>query len=739
MGTIGLSRESARADAVPAPVATNASNVISVSGFFNEDDSCSTGVTTCAASVSVSPATAVTVGLALVRCDIDLNSNGSVADEAVVANPGNCVGPADSDASAAIYSLSNAVVAGLDGNALDTVNNLWRLNLQFTCNTLVATVLTITYQQDNIASSTTVTCNASGGVPVLAITKIDQNGTLRSAAFGLFPGAGAVNSIPSGLALVQMSTGTTPTSNPCLSNTTCAVSPNTQNQNGLWLPLANAAGVTIPTGVEFFVQEIGTPSNCSLVEIKLGGASSITVLPLTLPVSLTFDGAAWTVKSNSTPFGTVNGTRLDLTYVNSCLIAGGASTTGSSIAVVIGGSTYGLTNTTHVEIVPAPGSDNDARIDLRIRDVNNIPLANAHVTLMTDRGALAMRVDTSSAGIINGVPNGYDVVEPTPNLFGSNRAGDTCDQFEAQLSSTNTGGVAGQVYNGFVYTPLYTGSRQVQDGYTDVNGLLSACLYVDGDLAPGTTPGKANLTAIVENNYFGAAYNPLGFSVPQNLVVTGTVTVVGPPASVKVAASPTSVQCGEKSTITATVTDSVGQNVSDHTRVELVSNYGSTIGGTGATLGFPGQGLVNPISSSAAETFSGVATAFLLTSTEHVGPYEVVVATGGSTAGWLGIAGPTYGPSGSVGAWPSQTVNQSVGSFSTAPVSAQVTVTCALPSVAAPVVPPIVAPRTGEGIRPPNTGDAGLADSSGGSMAFVLAGAVAFALAGVATVKFARR
>jgi hypothetical protein len=46
---------------------------------------------------------------------------------------------------------------------------------------------------------------------------------------------------------------------------------------------------------------------------------------------------------------------------------------------------------------------------------------------------------------------------------------------------------------------------------------------------------------------------------------------------------------------------------------------------------------------------------------------------------------------------------------------AQVTVTCALPVVAVPVAPvaaaPIRAPITGEGIRPPNTGDAGLLTS----------------------------
>ena len=87
-------------------------------------------------------------------------------------------------------------------------------------------------------------------------------------------------------------------------------------------------------------------------------------------------------------------------------------------------------------------------------------------------------------------------------------------------------------------------------------------------------------------------YYPLGnnLSLPNylgvaNIVLTATITVVGPPASITVAAAPTSLNCGEKATITVTVKDSAGQNVSDRTRVELVTNFGGVIGGTTATLG----------------------------------------------------------------------------------------------------------------------------------------------------------
>ena len=190
------------------------------------------------------------------------------------------------------------------------------------------------------------------------------------------------------------------------------------------------------------------------------------------------------------------------------------------------------------------------------------------------------------------------------------------------------------------------------------------------------------------------------------------VTVVGPPKSITVEASPSSgLLCGEKSTIVANVWDAAGQPVSDHTRVEAVTNFGGVLGGTGAVAAQ--QGLVSPVSSTIAETFGGTSTIFLLTSSSHEGPYEVVIASGGG---------------GSVA---------SGGSFSTPPAVSQVTVTCE-----GPAPPPVVtAPDTGVGgITPPSTGDAGLAERSGASATlFAVIGVVAFMAAGLATLKFARR
>jgi hypothetical protein len=250
-----------------------------------------------------------------------------------------------------------------------------------------------------------------------------------------------------------------------------------------------------------------------------------------------------------------------------------------------------------------------------------------------------------------------------------------------------------------------TKSFLTSNGNNTVAAAVLGCNPAD---APGATPGVATITAII------------AVSSGQDIVKTVDVTVVGPPFSMTISASPTSVRCGEKATIQVTVKDAIGQNVSEHTRVEAVTNAGGVLGGTGAVANLSGP--VVPISSTVGETFNGQATFYLLTSEQHSGPYEVVVTTGG--AGALGSA---------LG-----------GVFSTPPVVIQTTVTCTLPApvVAAPAAPTVTAPRTGQGpsISPPNTGDAGLADASGASwILFAIVGGGAFAVAGLATVRFARR
>lgn len=184
----------------------------------------------------------------------------------------------------------------------------------------------------------------------------------------------------------------------------------------------------------------------------------------------------------------------------------------------------------------------------------------------------------------------------------------------------------------------------------------------------------------------------------NDIIKTVDITVVGPPATITLSASPTSLVCGEKSTITGTVKDAIGQVVSTGTPLNLVTNFGGVLAPGASGFGGVSAGLTDS---------SGTTTGFLLTSTTHVGPYEVVASADSNGDGVPDIF-------------------------------AQVTVTCtagAVPTTA----PSITAPTTGQGITPPSTGDAGLASSSSSWTLFTIGGMAAFALASLATLRFARR
>jgi hypothetical protein len=201
--------------------------------------------------------------------------------------------------------------------------------------------------------------------------------------------------------------------------------------------------------------------------------------------------------------------------------------------------------------------------------------------------------------------------------------------------------------------------------------------------AEGCTPGAVTISLSLEVLATGA-----------EIERTATISVVGPVANITITASPTTLVCGEKSEITITATDSAGQAVSEHTFIEVVTNFGGVLAGTGSTLIQPGQP-VDPISSTKAEIVNGRARAFLLTSTRHVGAYEVLAASTVSTLG-TGDIRPA------------------------APAVAQVTVTCTRA-----VSPTVTAPSTGTGtIRPPSTGDGGLADTGGASLLVIGAAGV---------------
>jgi len=253
--------------------------------------------------------------------------------------------------------------------------------------------------------------------------------------------------------------------------------------------------------------------------------------------------------------------------------------------------------------------------------------------------------------------------------------------------------------------------------------VAAVILHCDPVHAPGVTPGDAKITAFIEVGDDDQDEGDIDDDLSNNddIAVSTTVKVVGPPAAngVTVTAAPSTLACGEKATITVDVKDSIGQPVSDHTFVEAVTNAGGVLAGTGAVAGQ--AGLVSPISSTVAETFGGKATFYLLTSTAHVGKYEVVVTTGGGggVTGQLASGG--------------NTTNLLGGLFTTAPISVQVTVECTVPS-AAPA-PNTQGPTTGQGITPPSTGDAGLVSSTGSSNWII--GAAVAAVAAIVVAGFA--
>jgi hypothetical protein len=364
---------------------------------------------------------------------------------------------------------------------------------------------------------------------------------------------------------------------------------------------------------------------------------------------------------------------------------------------------------TTVEIVPARSNTSHSFIDVLLEDEDGNPVASG---IEVDFTTTRCSIETS------GVDTSNERTHASLHVLG--------------LSTANPASYAAWEFSTPADEPVDLGiptlTRQADsaDSFQTTTGTrASAILGCNPVDAPGATPGVATVTACVE-------------VTGPDICVSVDVTVIGPPASITVAASPTSVRCGEKSTITATVKDSIGQNVSDHTRVEFITNLGGVIAGQGAVAGFAGP--VVPISSSVGDTFGGVSTAFLLTSESHSGPYEVVATSGGTAAFDPLVDGDLTTLAGGANLIESiPGINVLGGIFSTPPISAQVTVTCNIPAPTAAPAPTVTAPRTGTGIVPPSTGDAGLASSSSSWTLFAIGGLAAFALAGLATFRFARR
>jgi hypothetical protein len=213
--------------------------------------------------------------------------------------------------------------------------------------------------------------------------------------------------------------------------------------------------------------------------------------------------------------------------------------------------------------------------------------------------------------------------------------------------------------------------------------------------ASGTTAGSVVVTYVVDT---------IGITSPSTSGLSGTttITVVGPPAALRLEVTPATSVCGNPVTATATVVDSTGKPVSDGTQVFFTAV--SSTGGQGGSEGAQGG----------ASTTNGVASVSLSINPQDAGTHTVSARTGGNDLTGAPVA----------------------------VVSNVQTISCTLAVSAAPT---ISAPRTGtgdsvSGIRPPNTGDAGLVASQSGSstVLFALAAGV-FALSLGLALKLARR
>ncbi|MCI0615123.1 hypothetical protein L0244_19195 [bacterium] len=67
----------------------------------------------------------------------------------------------------------------------------------------------------------------------------------------------------------------------------------------------------------------------------------------------------------------------------------------------------------------------------------------------------------------------------------------------------------------------------------------------------------------------GEASRPPVVTAPVVKQAPATVIIAGPPQKISVSAAQNTLRCGEKTTITVTVKDAAGQNVKDHTAVEV--------------------------------------------------------------------------------------------------------------------------------------------------------------------------
>jgi hypothetical protein len=241
-----------------------------------------------------------------------------------------------------------------------TTSEAYTWTIRYTCNTIGTNTLTVTAPTalagasvgsispgvpTNGSGAMTITCVQSlpGGNSTLTIRKVDQYGQPLTASF-------SIQASPFWVEVARVNLGSTTAYNPCATDGTQGTfnisgAGALCSQTGVITPSIFASG--LPAGQYRVVEVAGPSSTCTLVQVYNGNQAQNQsgVLPysgslLTQPVTLNLPDA--------------NILDLQLTFVNSCVVAGGPSTATSQIAVVIGGSTAGLVNTSNIEITPAP-------------------------------------------------------------------------------------------------------------------------------------------------------------------------------------------------------------------------------------------------------------------------------------------------------------------------------------------------------------------------------------------------
>jgi hypothetical protein len=203
-------------------------------------------------------------------------------------------------------------------------------------------------------------------------------------------------------------------------------------------------------------------------------------------------------------------------------------------------------------------------------DQDEASSAGTKVTFMTDRCAVeSSAVDTEEEFVAQrSIFNALNPLSPaTAAAVESSAAATTApDGASRQQDEVNSFNVTGPASTDFA-----------------VSTVAATVLHCDPIHAPNVTPGPAVVTAIVVRGQLDNQQ----VADNDDLVLKTTVTVIGPPAAngLTVTASPATLACGEKATLDITVKDAIGQNVSDHTFVELVTNAGGVLAGTGAVAG----------------------------------------------------------------------------------------------------------------------------------------------------------